>query len=209
MLMPPSRQYGHEQTWHDGNGHSHLQATVLGQGLTVPVGHGQAAAGHLAAGLPPGMRHPAASAHHRGHGGGGMTSQLRVSAMVQDSEKYVNFLIPLASEVRVAQGLRRMQRSAYVLPAQAGFVVACDAEAEGTDSSVRGRACAEDDGTTMAPHAHFNACSLATGGCNPIALLRMCMDWSQNHRNPASPLHFRADLRELANQRLCPCGFAR
>ena len=28
-LMPPSRQYGHEQTWHDGNGHSHLQATLL------------------------------------------------------------------------------------------------------------------------------------------------------------------------------------
>jgi secondary thiamine-phosphate synthase enzyme len=40
-LMPPSRQYGHEQTWHDGNGHSHLQATVLGQGLTVPVGQGK------------------------------------------------------------------------------------------------------------------------------------------------------------------------
>jgi len=40
-LMPPSRDYGHEQTWHDGNGHSHLQATVLGQGLTVPVGEGK------------------------------------------------------------------------------------------------------------------------------------------------------------------------
>ena len=39
-LMPPSRDYGHEQTWHDGNGHSHLQATTLGQGLTVPVGEG-------------------------------------------------------------------------------------------------------------------------------------------------------------------------
>ena len=39
-LMPPSRAYGHEQTWHDGNGHSHLQATTLGQGLTVPVGEG-------------------------------------------------------------------------------------------------------------------------------------------------------------------------
>ena len=25
-LMPPSRDYGHEQAWHDGNGHSHLQA---------------------------------------------------------------------------------------------------------------------------------------------------------------------------------------
>jgi secondary thiamine-phosphate synthase enzyme len=35
--MPPSRDYGHEQTWHDGNGHSHLQATLLGPSLTVPV----------------------------------------------------------------------------------------------------------------------------------------------------------------------------
>ena len=39
-LMPPSRDYGHEQTWHDGNGHSHLQATTLGPDLTVPVGQG-------------------------------------------------------------------------------------------------------------------------------------------------------------------------
>jgi secondary thiamine-phosphate synthase enzyme len=40
-LMPPSRDYGHEQTWHDGNGHSHLQATTLGPGVTVPVGGGK------------------------------------------------------------------------------------------------------------------------------------------------------------------------
>ena len=40
-LLPPSRQYGHEQTWHDGNGHSHLQATLLGPSLTVPVANGQ------------------------------------------------------------------------------------------------------------------------------------------------------------------------
>lgn len=40
-LMPPSRDYGHEQTWHDGNGHSHLQATLLGPGLTVPVRDGR------------------------------------------------------------------------------------------------------------------------------------------------------------------------
>lgn len=39
-LIPPSRDYGHEQTWHDGNGHSHLQATLLGPELTVPVGDG-------------------------------------------------------------------------------------------------------------------------------------------------------------------------
>jgi secondary thiamine-phosphate synthase enzyme len=40
-LMPPSRDYGHEQTWHDGNGHSHLQATLLGPSLSVPVSGGQ------------------------------------------------------------------------------------------------------------------------------------------------------------------------
>jgi secondary thiamine-phosphate synthase enzyme len=36
-LLPPSREYGHEQAWHDGNGHSHLQATLLGPSLTVPI----------------------------------------------------------------------------------------------------------------------------------------------------------------------------
>ena len=40
-LFPPSREYGHEQAWHDGNGHSHLQATVLGPSLTVPVKDGK------------------------------------------------------------------------------------------------------------------------------------------------------------------------
>ncbi|MGA2479206.1 MAG: secondary thiamine-phosphate synthase enzyme YjbQ, partial [Spirochaetia bacterium] len=40
-LVPPSRAYGHEQAWHDGNGHSHLQATCLGQSVTVPVSGGR------------------------------------------------------------------------------------------------------------------------------------------------------------------------
>lgn len=39
-LIPPSRQYGHEQAWHDGNGHSHLQATLLGSSVCVPVADG-------------------------------------------------------------------------------------------------------------------------------------------------------------------------
>jgi secondary thiamine-phosphate synthase enzyme len=39
-LIPPSRQYGHEQAWHDGNGHSHLQATLLGPSLSVPISDG-------------------------------------------------------------------------------------------------------------------------------------------------------------------------
>jgi len=44
-LLPPSRSYGHEQTWHDGNGHSHLQATLLGPSITVPVSDGRPALG--------------------------------------------------------------------------------------------------------------------------------------------------------------------
>jgi len=40
-LIPPSREYGHEQMWHDGNGHSHLQATWLGPSISVPVSEGR------------------------------------------------------------------------------------------------------------------------------------------------------------------------
>lgn len=40
-LFPPGRHYGHEQAWHDGNAHSHLQATTLGPSLTIPVGGGE------------------------------------------------------------------------------------------------------------------------------------------------------------------------
>ena len=40
-LIPPSREYGHERAWHDGNGHSHLQATLLGPSLTVPIEQGR------------------------------------------------------------------------------------------------------------------------------------------------------------------------
>ncbi|GJQ19808.1 MAG: hypothetical protein HBSIN02_01630 [Bacteroidia bacterium] len=40
-LIPPSRAYGHEQAWHDGNGHSHLQASVIGPDLTLPVKKGK------------------------------------------------------------------------------------------------------------------------------------------------------------------------
>jgi secondary thiamine-phosphate synthase enzyme len=36
-LIPPGRNYGHEQAWHDGNGHSHLQASMLGPEITIPV----------------------------------------------------------------------------------------------------------------------------------------------------------------------------
>jgi secondary thiamine-phosphate synthase enzyme len=40
-LIPPSRDYGHERAWHDGNGHSHLQATWLGPSISVPVAKGE------------------------------------------------------------------------------------------------------------------------------------------------------------------------
>lgn len=40
-LIPPGRDYGHENTWHDGNAHSHLQATLLGPSLSVPVRDGR------------------------------------------------------------------------------------------------------------------------------------------------------------------------
>ena len=40
-LFPPGRDYGHERAWHDGNGHSHLQATMLGPSLSVPIRDGK------------------------------------------------------------------------------------------------------------------------------------------------------------------------
>lgn len=44
-LIPPGRHYGHEQTWHDGNAHSHLQASLLGPEVTVPIRDGALALG--------------------------------------------------------------------------------------------------------------------------------------------------------------------
>jgi len=40
-LAPPDRVYAHEMTWHDGNGHSHVQAALMGPSLVVPVRRGQ------------------------------------------------------------------------------------------------------------------------------------------------------------------------
>jgi secondary thiamine-phosphate synthase enzyme len=36
-LAPPTRDYHHEQTWHDGNGFSHMRASLLKPSLVVPV----------------------------------------------------------------------------------------------------------------------------------------------------------------------------
>jgi secondary thiamine-phosphate synthase enzyme len=35
-LIPSSRDYAHNATWGDGNGHSHMRASLLGPSLTIP-----------------------------------------------------------------------------------------------------------------------------------------------------------------------------
>ncbi len=44
-IAPPDREYKHNLRWHDGNGHSHLRAAILGPSLTVPILDGQLALG--------------------------------------------------------------------------------------------------------------------------------------------------------------------
>lgn len=39
-LAPPGIEYEHEKAWHDGNGHSHVQAALLGPSLVIPVRRG-------------------------------------------------------------------------------------------------------------------------------------------------------------------------
>jgi len=40
-LAPPGQAYAHEQAWHDGNGHSHVQAALLGPSLAIPIRRSQ------------------------------------------------------------------------------------------------------------------------------------------------------------------------
>lgn len=35
-LAPAGQTYHHNERWHDGNGHSHVRASLLGPSLTVP-----------------------------------------------------------------------------------------------------------------------------------------------------------------------------
>ena len=39
--VPPDIPYQHDRRWHDGNGHSHVRATLLGPSLTVPFVDGR------------------------------------------------------------------------------------------------------------------------------------------------------------------------
>lgn len=40
-IVDPDRAYRHNQRWHDGNGHSHVRAALLGPSLTVPFVKGR------------------------------------------------------------------------------------------------------------------------------------------------------------------------
>ena len=40
-LIPNNIKYEHDYAWHDGNGHSHVQAAILGPSITIPVRNGK------------------------------------------------------------------------------------------------------------------------------------------------------------------------
>lgn len=40
-MAPRDMPYAHELAWHDGNGHSHVQAAMMGPSLTVPIRGGR------------------------------------------------------------------------------------------------------------------------------------------------------------------------
>ena len=36
-LAPREIEYSHDNTWHDGNGHSHVRASLIGPSLAIPI----------------------------------------------------------------------------------------------------------------------------------------------------------------------------
>ena len=40
-VAPKGVTYEHEEAWHDGNGHSHVRASLIGPSLTVPIVDGK------------------------------------------------------------------------------------------------------------------------------------------------------------------------
>ena len=40
-VVPQNREYHHNLRWHDGNGHAHVRASLLGPSLTVPFTDGR------------------------------------------------------------------------------------------------------------------------------------------------------------------------
>jgi secondary thiamine-phosphate synthase enzyme len=39
-IAPKDIEYEHDNTWHDGNGHSHVRASLIGPSLTIPFKDG-------------------------------------------------------------------------------------------------------------------------------------------------------------------------
>ena len=39
-LAPKDIEYAHDNTWHDGNGHSHVRASLIGPSLAIPIVEG-------------------------------------------------------------------------------------------------------------------------------------------------------------------------
>ena len=44
-MAPPDMEYEHERAWHDGNGHSHVQAALMSPSLSIPIRNGSLALG--------------------------------------------------------------------------------------------------------------------------------------------------------------------
>ena len=40
-IAPKGEYYNHHETWHDDNGHSHVRASLMGPGMSVPVKNGK------------------------------------------------------------------------------------------------------------------------------------------------------------------------
>ncbi len=40
-IAPEDREYEHNERWHDGNGHSHIRAALIGPSLALPVVNGR------------------------------------------------------------------------------------------------------------------------------------------------------------------------
>jgi secondary thiamine-phosphate synthase enzyme len=39
-IVPTNIEYQHDNTWHDGNGHSHIKASLIGPSMTIPFKDG-------------------------------------------------------------------------------------------------------------------------------------------------------------------------
>ncbi|RPI85747.1 MAG: YjbQ family protein [Nitrosopumilales archaeon] len=40
-IVPKDLEYEHDNTWHDGNGHSHVRSSLIGPSITIPIIHGK------------------------------------------------------------------------------------------------------------------------------------------------------------------------